>query len=26
MLMHVAAWWVTVTMLSRLTVCSKSKG
>jgi hypothetical protein len=26
MIMHVAAWWVTVTLLSRLTACSKSKG
>ena len=24
MIMHVAAWWVTVTMLTRLTTCSKS--
>jgi hypothetical protein len=26
MAMHVAAWWVTVTILSRLTACSKSRG
>ena len=26
MIMHVAAWWVTVTMLATLTSCSKSKG
>ena len=24
MIMHVAAWWVTVTLLTRLTACSKS--
>jgi hypothetical protein len=24
MVMHVVAWWVTVTMLSKLAVCSKS--